>query len=249
MKKIVYSIATLFVTFILFSGCNNEVVQDDLPNGNIKQSVNPYEYIGELHNEMLLEWADYNNGVDSGMFDSTKIESIVEWVSTKVDPVDGINPYEYLNFSYEMYSEDFTLTEFATDLFNNDEVSAIAKNYLIELEEIVLSSGSDISLFLDEIIVYETKVGNIDLTAKEHLILLSAASIARNSLSFWYEANNNPSHPYHVLFANSRKINIWWKIGIVDICGGVMGGLWGGPWGIVIGAGICSGLVVLVSNV
>ncbi len=201
--------------FILFSlvliSCNEENIADkhsinendvgDRPR--YSNFENPYDSIGIAHNLILDAFIARRDSLYQVCDSSTFVNEFNEILSKATCEVGYKTPetncqsiIEDSLFAAQSYFEELdekSFSEFVEENVSNPNT----KGYIFELYE-YFDNINNIDSLLNEIEEWEYTVSNdTSLNDNDKQMLLMAGSIARYSVQYWYEVNNNESSPWH----------------------------------------------------
>lgn len=183
---------------------------------NPNNTNNPYDEIGEIHNQKLDQWTSDIDHID----EESSTENNV-FLSNTMAELESINSTDesVINFINEIKNNLNTIatteTPFGTNLKNSTE-SNIAHDYIDQLINI-MSSNSSISIDdhlttiidLENLIIANNSTNQI-LLENEKVILLMATSVARHSSAYWHNVQNNPT-PWGGLSGTGGNAELNWK--------------------------------------
>lgn len=211
------------------------------PDGfSIENSNNPFDFIGQIHNEILNEYK-YRKVKD------TSIAEIKE--SVKEIALDNKNFLSILGNNEYLVVDDSLIYAGIADYQNNFSTvidslptSIKSKNGLKGLLNFVMTfEGSYYEYYSEIFLLEETVLGNKSLNLKEKEIILSAVATARYSFDYWFESLKVDG----IGLAYDEDINLAGRgkgLGILiivgcDALGAGAGGLFGGlPGAVAIGS-------------
>lgn len=169
------------LTLVVVVSCSkesvNEVEENQLNNETFRRSgsTNPYEYVGEFHNEALAHMLNIN---------SSNYQDIVDYLAPRMQE----DPRNFIVFS--LVEEDYNAAvangyDYYTSLWVEGIIEAKEKAYLNQLEVIMLNSSSTdefknkIADVVDQLLQDES----LNRTSQE--LLLSTTALAKHSYLFW----------------------------------------------------------------
>lgn len=218
---------------------------------------NPYNYVGQIHNEILGEyWANF--GADT----SRNIEVILGRINSICESND--NFLERIDTNYQQIStekilagvEDFD--NHFSNLIDNLNVTLTAKSKLQQLVDYFFTKSEQTTFpTLNEVDDYlssfEDEIIETEYNTTDKKMLLCAATVARYSSCFWYH-HFDVENQQDVVVAGKRK---WWQWLIVvgsDLIGGAVGAIPAAgapPVGgstIISSASVASGVAATLTN-
>lgn len=261
MKNLIVKVGLVSMFLISLNCSRNEVVvepehfgKNSIENFQSKPECeitvnqdNPYNFVGQIHNEILYDYLVENDdnveNVDSLIF---KVEKIA---------FDNSNFQNYNNSNYTSPNS-AALTYGASDFVNgysnvigNMAISSAAKTKISELVDYFFDkvnnntepSYTDVNLFLNN---FENSiiVGPNSFTTEEKKVLFSAVATAKYSNCFWYNYLNIASQN-EAKGEGGRKWFHWLIIGVSDALGGAVAAIPAAGAPPVGGAIIVSGAV------
>ena len=223
MKKILFG---LIATVMFANVCKAQ-----------ENAKNQYDYIGKIHNEVILEYLKQN----------TQPNLSIEEILNKVKPV-ILNNQSYKSKFGLAYSglTETQIKQYMPDVANNfknlidnQNLSSDCKLLLNELMDNI-SSSQNYNAIYNYVIVFENTVINSNLSNSEKQIILCSSSVARYSSFLWFviDPKTNNSH-------SAARFH-WWSV-LADVAGGVLGS-GGGPAGTAAGATGASLVSEAISN-
>ena len=186
------------IIFFITSSCSKiehaEFQHEDKMLVGSTNQTNPYNYVGEEHNECLAALgADDEFG---SMTDVEETQFIIDWFYNK----DGIEcDFDAEAIVQVVNSVDFdnlSLSIEANTWYENSDISAIQRDVLFQLDSIINTAFSDYDLFNQNCTELEIEISNLNIDESEKVLLWGAVSVARYSGDFWNNAYNNQSSPW-----------------------------------------------------
>ena len=235
MKKLTFLL--ILVTFVVsFFSCNREIVSTDLEEIttiNASNPLNPYDFIGEMHNKAL-------GNVMMQVSISSKKMSIQEIIdisracsfeqlsifpmtkSITLDEIEGMTEEEVLRL-LEDFDNNFD------NFINELDLSLQAKSELRTFVSTMLSMSEtdnlDYDMLYQEVVNFENSLlvnGQTELNEIDELAVLGGTATLRYSLAYWEDTC--------VTLDTKSGPRKWWKwvvIGLADACGAVTGAITG----------------------
>ena len=257
MKKLIF-IATILIAVIITIGlisCAKTNITEN--NNETTELVNPYNYMGETHNEGLdyiLEGIQNlsNSGVNAS-FDEFSIQvsnSYNEFCVNNIEGYDGISISYKCNFA-EMSSVFLNSRGTLLDsIIANSELSEKQKEYLEKIPALFVDFDeytelSDSLNTLSSLVQADT-----ELSEEEKLITLGSYSVALSSYEYWVSNFDEWINVINTaldleLDANDFTEDEIRNIALSDVAGGLGGGIGGAIWGALVGpAGAGAGAVI-----
>jgi hypothetical protein len=231
-------VASCFVT-----GCQKE----DIMMENDDEFDNPYEYVGEYHNEGLS-------------YILSKIESTVKLKSQNID-VENIEKQVYaltgeFCANNPLHGEIISIKEFEKISqtlkqirlkSSQNQFSPIREKYYIIFCKLLKNSenSKSISNVLKKIKKIEQEIYYADMDNIDKESLLVAYAIGRNSLEFWTSSINIRNSTPKLKTGNEFDFLDWWEANIMPAIYDVVindyeGAAWGGATGLILGGSVGS---------
>ncbi len=207
---------------------------------------NPFDYLGELHNEAL------DNITAEVNFPSTtnevKFNIIKQTNQVEFGQYSGIDEYaDVSSFIDSLYSNDTYLRELPTKLYSSGLITSDTKILLDDILNLLFERTEEMSpnqfvsavnsIESDIITTYgmpsNTILGelNMQIDADISKYLLITCAIAKSSYAYWYNASLDASNPWHTIVSENpnqsgkeKKFWEWLKRTGKDIGGFILGG-------------------------
>lgn len=188
---------------------------------------NPYDYVGKMHNEIVLDFLRINTSNNMSIND----------ILTKVKPVVLANSIYKAKYSKTYYGlTEEQVRQNMPDVVNNfkntintQNLTTNTKNYLNELLGFIVSTSSNSKIYSD-IVSFENRVSSSKISQKEKELVLGCSSIGRYSSNLWLIQNPTP---------NSNSNKFWTILG--DIIGAGLG--WSGGLAGIVACGSAGSLI------
>lgn len=240
MKKVL--LPTLLVLGCLFVSCEQNLDENPIRQKNDVESINPYDYVGESHNEMLDSFMDYLDGEKSfstyDLYAYNAQNNLLESNETKETFVNNLQSIDDISYNL-LFNNSFDLSS----VIDNEQIVIYLNKFKDIMQECIINSkeGINPSAFSSEIKVLEDEViSSLNSTQdtskmKDYVRVLCMLSIAKHSYSYWYEAifdkvGNSWSYFIHNRFENmtltkekSDEPSFWERC--LDFCNAVVSGL------------------------
>ncbi len=227
LKKFYLQLLSGMFLIIMFNSCenfSNQVIQDE-------KFVNPYEYIGVLHNEGL----DYALNIAGSKIGS---EISIEDISGLATSFILSNPKSnFMNYNSENYKElaELFLSEM-NEGYNKHileypilQEGTISNQYLFKLREVFhnIDFIDSVQSFI-QIKRLEKEIWTSQISEEDKTILLCMSSVGKNSYSYWKKNLTK----YIKLDSKSED---FWKVALEIVEADFEGGLAGFIVGAIIG--------------
>lgn len=202
MKKL----SLILIAFVLIlASCSKENQDLSQHNSNLdrnsKSSSNPYNEIGERHNEIL-----YAIGQTPNFHNITTLKEHYEYMLSYIESIGDtcVNEWSYYDSLALNFNENQSISELALEFSIND----IQYLYLEKLDNIIVSYIDDNKLFNSEIDKIENVFSSESrISDKDKFPIWGAFSTARYSANFWYDARINTENPWYPVIKNSKGPN------------------------------------------
>ncbi len=232
------------LTFFFSVSCNkqdnsitNNLVATSNSIPNHKNPANPYEEIGELHNEICIHLLRVNN--DTTLDISSMIHEIDSFLKenydANIDFTDSFNNssvLQVLNLQALSNLTSLAASKQYLDSIPSVQGDTLVTNYLTQMLDILFGDSNNVITYYQSIIAIE---GNIQLDTSlsrdEKKQLLVFATVLRHSSYLWKEAAPQ--------ITTQTKAWSWNRFGAADCMGALQawGFLGGGPGGAAIFGG------------
>lgn len=268
MKKLIF-LALVAITFFGFIACNKQnpepsfhnYLQEDPSSLNKSTDlVNPYTYVGQLHNSSLYEIGQQTDTstftiqqacniaklhLDATATSQTITNSLVSDIATDLENVNLLN------------SMDVVANLHASNKLDKEVRDAYEEIYqsVIGAEKQTLSTETELFDYLTNNLtnLEQSFITRTFQSEQNRMLVLGAVSTAINSTAFWRDANTNAHHPYHAVMNKLKKkpCRFWCWVGRIgqvvmgDAVGAVLGAVRGGTGGAIVGGAAASGAVVI----
>jgi hypothetical protein len=264
MKKIL--MVVIFLSILIFSCEKKEITKNNIepeiatwakdpepvPEGwtnwsAAQNSSNPFDSVGQIHNEALDYAITEAGGYNILLSDSLLYAKLVF----------GYYSTRYGSHAAGQFASYFPITLFqdlADNVRNGAPLQGISLSQDVEdklndlfdvLEDTTRSDYDDYSSIKSIIVNWESDINSMSISANEKMYLFVAGSIARFSFLFWHKFYM--TFEYDQCGTTSKKKLRWWQwiiVGFADVVGGVAAGGWG-PVGVVAGAATASGVTYI----
>jgi hypothetical protein len=184
---------------------------------------NPFDYIGENHNNLMAELEDYSYPTDTTVCeDSVKSKTHIEYLNIyptgtliDLDALNELNNFEgdYAAINYMSYSD------ILSEIDDLDE-SELITDYIDDLLQLEINENTTTAEAHDLILALENNYINNHSGAQTDEFYCTSAILRYSFLGEFNGGNNG-----------STELGRKWKIAIADAIGGAIGGLAGaGPF-------------------
>jgi hypothetical protein len=225
MKKLILILTV--ATTVGFYSCKKETmnptnlaINSSSPkNRSQVVSVNPYEYIGKLHNNVLDNisklssfpnesfQADYNATISLVSKEGSKDKMPnIERIQSSMNGVDGL-----------------TFAQVIDKYYNNGLINFKQKTLLQVIDVHVQTSGEDADLLQQRLTSFENSLINRnDLTDEMKTPLFGVTTVLKNSSLYWTNAKNDTSNPWNTVGTGGERRPKWladaigWCNGFLD---------------------------------
>ena len=250
IKKRVVS-AIYLITLFTFYGCNSEEFDEYSITSSFKQ--NPYDFVGEYHNEGLLyvlQSLKTEIQVETRSIQTLLLE---EEIQRLTESYCERNILENKGIQYPFDVEKYTILNSFT-LSNTRTISQDCSNkvqyYLNKLLKCIKNPRDIKSLdeFNQMISRYEQEILQSNLTEEEEAIILVSYAVGRYSLKFWLDVSDKSTSP--VIKTRSESFSDWWSAKVTpavaaiveaDILGAIAGATEGAIAGATGGTAVVPG--------
>lgn len=177
---------------------------------------NPYDYVGNYHNEGLLYVLDKLKADNSIRLKSSEID-IEQATCDLTREFCAQNPLKGAHFSNESLSASFQTVQNIRLKSTDSQHSDIRHIYHTKFEKILDNPDGCNSLFdvLNRIRIIEEEIfqSNMDVTDKEALLVTYA--IGRNSLEFWLSLNKEACNVPRLKSGSEDSFLTWWTSNVM----------------------------------
>ena len=184
----------------------NENVESKIiiDKSNVNDFVNPYEFVGEIHNKALTEIIKYDK-INLAIIESFNIiKNIVKFEFQKIGyeaEIDFFLTQEKINYFENYPSIDQGWNDFLLTLPHNQR--SIFNNFENEINKFKTHDNYGISI--SNIKKFEKQAfENNSYSENDKILLLSALAIGRNSFSFWRDQDIINGDDYYELISPWR---------------------------------------------
>lgn len=186
MKKLIYgSLFIAMVGIVLFSCKKQEVIQSNSTN---RYKSADFEFIGIEHNKLLDETFNY---LSDNINSLTSLKEVNEFLSTKTVsyPLSSKESNDYgLKLMTEIFSNTLEYEESLDSKKYLESFSGEQLKFLKELDEILSTQSSSTEQLISNIEKLENQIDlSKSITNDELIVLYSATTTAKYSLSYWDE--------------------------------------------------------------
>ncbi len=232
-KRSIIITAFLILTVLIFLSCkkDNNSNNNKINNFTIQtfknKETNPYDSCGIIHNDVLSAIGNMPNFPYISS-ENTDVYMLDYMVSKGY--CDSDLELSYLDSIGEVLNSYHDIASYSNQLFNDNLIEINQLNYLNKLNEIIVASIDNNSVYNIEICDLEISLSKDNgLTDDAKAIVWGALSIARYSGNFWNDALYNKENPWHLMFVTNGKEYHGNAVGeaCADVCGWIGG--WLGP--------------------
>ena len=217
---------TLLVAGFMIMGCEKDSENADFKNAEVLDSqisvqkntvANPFEFVGELHNEALEHVRLNKTSWDiNGIIDSDSIEgSVTQFFIDKVNDYPDFDEKGLLVSMNEIYLFQDSIYNAETnlaDFMQHVDFSSEARNYLLNLANV---DTEDFERTIEDILSIESEIIADDFANRE--ICLMACAVFRHSSTYWYHNLGRGDWAY-------RAGPDWGAVATADLGGALLGG-------------------------
>lgn len=183
----------------------------------IKNSLNPWDSVGQIHNNELDYLLSLSGNWNSNVYDTLFLQAtnfgVLELGQTRISIQNQITADTSYLFPY-IESNNGNLDSIVNDLLNDWSAGSNAKSYMRALIDTVLNSNDTINIspLISKIKTIESNINSsTTLTTDEKTCLFQVASTLRYSLHFWSTNTNNPVWPNGGDAPILKKLRKWIK--------------------------------------
>ncbi len=259
MKISLVSFLSILLVLLAVIACQEQDAQDFKSlseEGSLKSSTtNPYDYVGQFHNEALLDFANHPNFPNLSPLSCINIaENLYIQKGLPFTTLPTASEKQiYATKIGNLPSDGTALLATTNDLYTNGYINLNVRNALLQIHNTMQDTRAYNQASLEDAFSYlianlnklEKQFLEANYTQIERANILPIISIAKYSLIFWKDAEINSNNPYY----NSSQLKGGWfrelfkaiAIGAADAAGGAIGGLIGSGWVSTIMAGVVGG--------
>ncbi len=204
MKKISLVIIALIV---IISSCKKDDQnsgQNNLNQNSKVGSVNPFNKIGERHNDILYAIGQMPN------FPNTSWKEEYEYMLTYLESI-GVhseNQWPYYDSLAQNFNDKQSISELSQEFLDKKMINGVQYEYLDKLNNIIV-------LYIEDNKLYNLKIDQIEtafssenrISDEDKFIIWGAFSTARYSANFWHDARVNINNPWYPVAKKSKDHN------------------------------------------
>ena len=202
----ILAVLLLIVSMITISCDKQEEPVEKSQSKYLSAVVNPYDYLGQMHNDVLTYTAENS---DVMQFDLTEFIELSREYLQDVD-ADFILPIpveEEVDQFVLNYTPNPVFSDIITDLYNEDYISTEQRNILFSIDKAMnyFADNGELELYLQKISNIEEYVNGSSLESEDKVVLWGTLAIARYSMQYW-SGIGDESHPYYEIWAESKAL-------------------------------------------
>ncbi len=202
MKKISLVLIALIV---IISSCNKDdqnIGQNIVCQNSKGGSVNPFNKIGERHNDILYAIGKMSN------FPNNSWKEEYEYMLTYLESIGAHseNEWSYYDSLAQHFNDKQSISDMSLELLNTNMINGVQYEYLDILNNIIVKYIEDNKLYnlkidqIETVFISENRISDAD-----KFIIWGAFSTARYSANFWFDARVNSSNPWYISVAKNAK--------------------------------------------
>ena len=189
------------ILLFIISSCSKlehtDVQQEDKMLAGTLNQTNPYNYVGEEHNQCLTSLG--SDDEFGSMTDIEETQYIMDWFYNK-DGIECDSSAEVLvQIVNSIDFDNLSISLEASTWFDNSQITATQLDVLIQLDSIINLAFSNNSLFNQKCTELELEIFNLDIDESEKSLLWGAVSVAHYSGNFWDNAYNDENNPWNFI--------------------------------------------------
>lgn len=248
--------ALLALIVLLAAGCKKEEISKEIPDVDFviplespSNPENPYDYVGEIHNDALDYFESMIDIVllhndDLATLEEIMQDSLLDFLRNHPETAPGT----YDGFEFGILSQDFHLEIIIDSSFESNGAKDYVLNSVEFAKQNVPSSSADVNAFMEASkIVVSQIIGDSSISSNDRQVLLESYSVLTYSLYYWADVMRDEDSGWNPILSdpNPGKTSARWftfvTTAFADFIGGSIGSGFG-PGGTVAGASIASGL-------